>query len=58
MIVTKYIHDCKCLDQMPSIFLLKYKIKQYISAEKLIAEQNDKMINFTNKWDILLNCLD
>ena len=58
MIVTKYIFDCKSLEQMPNMYLIKYKIKQYILAEKLIAEQNDKMLSFITKWDILLNCLD
>ena len=58
MIVTKYIHDCKCLDQMPNSFLLKYKIKQYMLAEKLIAEQNDKLHDLFDKWELLLECFD
>ena len=58
MIVTKYIHDCKCLDQTPNTYLLKYKIKQYFLAERLIAEQKNKIISFNEKWDCLLNCFD
>ena len=56
MIVTRHIYDCKCLKTLPNIFLLKYKIKQYFLAEKLIAEQNNKISSFRLKWDPIYEC--
>ena len=56
MITIRYIYDCKCFNTNPNTYLLKYKIKQYFLAEKLIAEQNNKIQAFRLKWDILYEC--
>ena len=56
MIITKYIYDCRCLNTTPNIFLLKYKISQYYTAEKLIAEQNNSLRKIVSKWEIVSNC--
>ena len=56
MIGLKYIYYSKITDQKPIINLFKYILTQHYNAEKLIAQENNKLELFNNKWDLIDTC--
>ena len=52
----KYIFDCKSLNLNLNIFAFKYKVKAYYEAEKIIAQETNKLEAFNLKWDLIKEC--
>ncbi len=52
-ITKQYIYACRCLEQTPQKVSLNAKIEEVKCMEKRIAESNNNMRQYNDKWKIL-----
>ena len=57
MITSRYIYTRRCLEKDALILTqLIYNIKDYYYAEKQIATDNNSLLRFNDKWELVTEC--
>ena len=57
MITSIYIYTRRCLEKDALILTqLIYNIKDYYYAEKQIATDNNSLLRFNDKWELVTEC--